>query len=98
MSDNDNDKRKKALLENVNMILEDAMLRGDEMHIGLFYPRTEHAVQSFVISLTDVRAADDIRVSYDFERNGWKIEQAWNIDDPECDPDENWQEVAFLKC
>jgi hypothetical protein len=46
-----------------------------------------------------VRAADDIRIHYDFERDGYVIEQAstftWSIDDEECDPD--WQEVAFIQ-
>ena len=51
------------------------------------------------MSLTDVRAADDIRISYDYDRDGWVIEQAsifeWDGDDEECD--EDWQEVAFVK-
>ncbi|WP_417744794.1 hypothetical protein [Rosistilla oblonga] len=51
------------------------------------------------VGLTDVRAADDIRISYDFERDGWKIEQAsvfeWEAGDQVCDP--CWKEVAFLQ-
>jgi gentisate 1,2-dioxygenase len=47
----------------------------------------------------DVRAADSIRISYDHERDGWKIEQAstfeWEANDTVCDPD--WQEVAFVQ-
>jgi len=52
-----------------------------------------------VLNLVDVRAADPIRVSYDFERDGWKIEQSsvfeWDANDRECDP--CWREVAFVK-
>jgi hypothetical protein len=47
----------------------------------------------------DVRAADDILIEYDFERDGYVIKQAskfvWDADDPVCDQD--WQEVAFVQ-
>jgi len=73
---------------------------GDELHIDLWYPDTlDSSVKKIVIGLVDVRAADDIRVSYDKQRDGWKIEQAsifeWDDDDELCDPD--WQEVAFVR-
>ena len=46
-----------------------------------------------------MRAAHGIRATYDFERDGWKIEQAstfsWEGNDEVCDPD--WQEVAFIQ-
>lgn len=82
------------------MILSNAKQHGDELHIDLWYPRNESSeVKSLVIGLMDVRAADNIRVSYDFDRDGWKIEQAsvfsWDADDEVCDSD--WQEVAFVK-
>lgn len=64
----------------------------------LFYPRT-NPCDTVQIGLLDVRAADDIQVSYDFDRDGWMIKQAskweWDYDDTECDSD--WQEVAFVK-
>lgn len=87
--------------EKDDMILSQAQQIGDEMHIDLWYPRNETSpVKSLVIGLMDVRAADSIRVSYDFERDGWKIEQAstfeWEGDAAElCDPD--WQEVALVE-
>ena len=72
---------------------------GEEAYVELFYPQLDNAIKHIVVGLSDVRAADDIRVSYDFERDGWKIEQAsifeWSVDDQVCDPD--WQEVAFVK-
>lgn len=47
----------------------------------------------------DLRAADDIRIEYDFGRDGWVIKQAqvfeWEIDDEICDP--QWKEVAFIE-
>lgn len=82
------------------LILREAKRYGDELHIDLWYPDVpDTEIRRFVIGLVDVRAADDIRVSYDKERDGWKIEQAstfsWDAGDEVCDPD--WQEVAFVK-
>jgi hypothetical protein len=75
-----------------------ADVRGDTAHIDLWYPR-HNDVKYIRVNLMDVRAADDIRISYDFERDGYVIEQAsvfeWECDDEICDPD--WQEVAFIK-
>ena len=73
-------------------------MAGDTIQVDLMYPRS--SADKFVrVDLCDVRAADGIRISYDFDRNGWKIEQAstfsWDGDDAVCDPD--WQEVAFVK-
>lgn len=82
-------------------ILSDARQYGDELHIDLWFPRSDVAgvIRKFVVGLSDVRAADSIRVSYDFERDGWIIEQAstfsWDGDDEKCDPD--WAEVCFVK-
>lgn len=86
--------------ETKDLILGDARQYGDELNLDLWYPRLDTStVKAFVIGLSDVRAADGIRVSYDFERDGWRIEQAstfsWDGDDPVCDPD--WQEVAFVQ-
>ncbi len=84
---------------NLKNIISDISTRKDELHIDLLYPDVDGHINKFVIGLTDVRAADDIRISYDKKRDGWKIEQAsifsWKGDDPVCDPD--WQEVAFVK-
>lgn len=72
----------------------------DTKRVELFYPRNEdQPIKYLKISLAEVRAADDIRVSYDFERDGWVIEQAsifeWLLGDTMCDPD--WAEVAFIQ-
>lgn len=78
--------------------LNQATVYGEELHLDLWYPRHEE-IKKLVVGLVDVRAADSIRISYDFDRDGYKIEQAstfeWSGDDEVCDPD--WQEVAFVK-
>jgi hypothetical protein len=81
------------------MALQEAIRRGDTDHVDLWYPGVEDNPEYLQIGLMHVRAADDIRIHYDFERDGYVIEQAstfrWDINDRECDPD--WQEVAFIK-
>jgi hypothetical protein len=79
-------------------MLENAQLNGDTLLIDLWYPRSDDfEVKQIQIGLIDVRAADDIRVSYDHNRNGWVIQQAseWELDDTERD--QGWTEVAFVK-
>ena len=83
-----------------NMTLETACVVDDELHIDLWYPSVEeNTVKKFVIGLMDVRAVDNIRVSFDRGRNGWMIEQAsvfeWDEDDSVCDS--KWVEVAFVE-
>lgn len=79
-------------------ILSDAHVSGDTLHVDLWYPRSEGAVGKIQVGLVDVRAADSIRVSYDFDRDGWKIEQAsvfeWDVGEEVFD--QGWQEVAFV--
>lgn len=71
----------------------------DTIRVELAYPRVEGAAKYVEVDLIDVRAADGVRLSYDFERDGWVIEQAstfeWEADDDKCDPD--WKEVAFVQ-
>lgn len=72
--------------------------RGNTLSVELFYPRSEDHIDKLRIGLCDVRAADDILIEYDFERDGWSVKQAsifqWDVNDKVCDPD--WQEVAFV--
>ena len=74
--------------------------KGDANVIGveLLYPRNEGAINTVELGLSDVRAADSIRITYDFERDGWAIQQAstfeWGSDQ---EPDMDWQEVAFVQ-
>ena len=80
--------------------IEEAEIHGDTLHVDLWYPRVEdNPVDKIQVGLIDVRAADDIRIGYDFDRDGWVVEQAstfeWEADDKVCD--EDWQEVAFIE-
>lgn len=72
---------------------------GDTVHVDLWYPRAPGEAKAIQVGLCCVRAADDLRITYDFERDGWVIEQAqvfeWPADDFEQDP--RWIEVAFVQ-
>jgi hypothetical protein len=68
-------------------------------HVDLEYPGASDNETHIRIGLLHVRAADDIRIHYDFERDGYVIEQAsyfgpWEVGAP---ADMDWQEVAFVK-
>lgn len=69
----------------------------DGVHVELQYPRNGGALSQVRVSLVDVRAADDIVIRYDFDRDGWAIhqnrviEREWGMEVVE----EN-REVAFI--
>lgn len=69
------------------------------MRTDLWYPRSDGSAHTLTLGLVDVRSADDIRISYDFDRDGWVIKQAsvfeWARDDDVRDGD--FQEVAFVQ-
>ena len=54
--------------------------RDEQLTVELWYPRVRKA-QSVRVSLFDVRAADDIVISFDFARNGWVIRMDSTHDD-----------------
>ncbi len=66
----------------------------------IVYPDDE-LNKGVLVSLSHVRAADDILITYDLERDGYVIHQASNFEFTEKDIeqgiDEDWQEVAFIK-
>ena len=71
------------------------------LHVELMYPQCgpeNDRVDTVEVGLCDVRAADSIRITYDYDRDGWSVLQAsifeWEADDTEHDAD--WQEVAFV--
>lgn len=73
-------------------------------HVDLWYPRNsgldrpEDEPQVIEIGLMDVRAASDIRVSYDFDRDGYVVTQQpeYEGDDYEQGEAREWREVAFV--
>lgn len=70
---------------------------GDIIGIDLFYPGTADQCHTVQIGLCAVRAADDIRVTYDFERDGWAILQEVGIEhDGYREATGEWAEVAFV--
>jgi hypothetical protein len=74
--------------------------RLEVLEVAIYYPNAVgNNYKAVQVELCDVRAADGIRISYDFDRDGWKIEQAqvfeWDGKDVFCDPE--YKEVAFVK-
>lgn len=53
----------------------------------LWYPRNEGSIPTVIVSLSDVRAADDLVIGYDFDRDGWTIARA---EEPE-------RELSFIQ-
>lgn len=72
---------------------------GDTVYVDHWYPGVSGNPTYTQVGLMHVRAADDIRISYDFDRDGWVIQQASRFEFPADDKvcDEDWQEVAFVK-
>lgn len=66
-------------------------------HIQWLYPEIydNKNLSSITISLSHTRAASDIRIKYDSDRDGWIIERSL------CDPDNydasDMQQVAFIE-
>ena len=73
------------------------MKKYDTFRMELEYPQVT-GLKYIKIDLCDVRASDGIRISYDFERDGWKIEQPscleWESNDNVCD--EKYKESMFI--
>ena len=81
-----------------NWILKDAVIRGNRLCLDLYYPRSENTVQIVELGLMDVRAADPIQISYDFDRDGYVIKQMAHIDRGDwMEEMDGWKEVAFIK-
>jgi hypothetical protein len=80
-------------------ILKEAQIRGRVAYIELWYPEVEPNVNTIELGLMCVRAADNIRITYDYDRDGYVVLQGsqdeWPDGAPE--PDCDWQEVAFIK-
>lgn len=72
---------------------------GETATVEILYPRST-GLRFVEVGLCDVRAADSLRISYDFDRDGWVVEQAkysvWDEHDP-LPHDAGWTEVAFCQ-
>jgi hypothetical protein len=74
----------------------DTLSMGKEpVYLDLYYPRLEQNPSKIVIALMDVRAAQDIHVTYDFDRDGWVISKDMS-NDLDLDAEEDLREVAFI--
>lgn len=76
--------------------MDEPIVSGQMLCAEIWYPRAArtdafrfNAVQ---VALIDVRAADGIRIAYDFERDGWPITQC-----DHAEGNETWAEVAFVQ-
>ena len=75
-------------MKNSEMIINEARVYKDTCHIDLYYPGIQDNPTFLQVGLMHTRAADDIRISYDFDRDGYKIEQT---------DGEKWIEVFFAQ-
>src|SRR4051812_27095676 len=76
-------------------------IHGRVLNVELCYPRIEDNRPNVIeLGLMDVRAADSIRVIYNFELDGWQIQQAqyfhWPQEGVEMNC-EGWTTVAFIQ-
>jgi len=71
---------------------------GPAARFDFIYPRSGDRVTSIAVGLEDVRSANDIRIRFDFDRDGWVIESATKFEwvDGEDPRDERLEEVAFI--
>lgn len=72
---------------------------GDRVTVGLWYPRSEgpSAIRTIQVGLTDVRAADDFEVTYDFDRDGYSIKREVKVEhDTWMEPTGTVIEIAFI--
>lgn len=67
--------------------------------VGLRYPRTDGNCRTVEVGLEDVRAADPIRIQYDFDRDGWVVLQERLVEMMEgvSAGTGRWVEVAFVQ-
>lgn len=86
-----------TLEEEVDYLIKQVSHSEDAIQIDLIYPR-HRSIKAIEVGLEDVRAADSIRIEYDFDRDGYVIKQAsrfwWLAGEP---IDQGWTEVAFVQ-
>lgn len=71
---------------------------GDTLSVKNTYPSiTDNGVKYFEVNQESVRATDGIRLHYDYDRDGWVIEQPTKLTWLEEPCDMGWKEVAFIQ-
>jgi hypothetical protein len=68
----------------------------DALRVDLWYPRCDDRPKHVIVGLVDVRVGEDIRISYDFDRDGWSIEQDQCTAGDQEEHEDEWVEVAFV--
>lgn len=81
--------------------ITDVAVSGETASVDFWYCRSEGAVRFLEIGLMDVRAADGIRVHYDFDRDGFVVCQPKPIIESidksgTINCGEEWVEVGFF--
>ena len=72
--------------------------RGDTLSVENTYPNiTENGVRYFEVNQESVRVTDGIRLHYNYDRDGWVIEQPTKLIWLEEPCDMGWKEVAFIQ-
>jgi hypothetical protein len=78
--------------------ITDVAVYGDTAHIDFWYPRCEGRIKYLHVGLVDVRASDGIRIHYDFDRDGYAIEQEQYVEYGDTSEGlDIWIEVAFIQ-
>lgn len=73
---------------------------GNVIHMDLWYPGIGGEPDTLQLGLTAVRSADDIRIFYEFGRDGWVVQQnrlAHAEFEKAEDVRDDWTEVAFVQ-
>lgn len=97
------EKATERAIEAIRNHLIDAEIWGDEnnrkMNINFSYPRFEPNINEIEVGLSDVRASDGIKITYDFDRDGYVIMQPYFEEvqrDGYTEEVTHWQEVGFF--
>lgn len=81
------------MMELKNIEIDEAKEK-NVIHVEINYPRNSQ-LDTIEIGLCEVRAADDIRIKYDFKRDGWVIYQSRTFYPNGEGFEEEWIESAF---
>lgn len=69
----------------------------DDLRVDLEYPRSPGRAPAVEVNLVDTRAADGLRIAYDFDRDGWVVQQPVTRFVDVGEDTTEWREVGFFK-